>query len=105
MRAELVYKSDSANAALLLYDEYASDELRAAICCAGWLEREFSAPRLAVVPVGFNTESFYQPSGSGLFGRNTELEGNVNIVRLREALAPFGIVLSEPRRLLLCEQL
>jgi len=107
MTAELVYKAPSpANAGLQLYGEYASDELRAAILGAGWQEPEFPAPRMpGDIPEWLETESFHQPQGSGLFGGSTDEEGEANIARLREALAPFGIELGEPRELTVQEQL
>jgi hypothetical protein len=97
---ELVYKVSPAASWLSLYGGYATPELRTAVLAAGWEGDKYPATPIdeKYIEEYTQTESFCQPTGSGLFGSPSEEEGTKAIANLRKALKPFGFKLGKARR-------
>lgn len=105
MYLELAYSGPhTGDSALLVYGTYIEDNspLGQAIARAGWHRPQFVAPRM---PEGFQltdtiqTETYLQPSGSALFGGQTEEESKRNFKALRSELSALGHRLGRPRKM------
>lgn len=92
----IVVKYPNKNVMLEVVGEYATDEEKSYIYCAGWKAEEKELPKAGSFLERFEKEfgplEFYHPPlGSDLFGRHTEEEEYMWCQNLQEAFEVGGI--------------